>query len=441
MGLFDWFPYTNLQELNLSWVLQTIKKLEDEYNNLQKEIQETIDFVNNFEQHADELIAEQVEAALANYNSRLTMLEKELEALNQKLDDTVLNGINELQTQIDDLQIQINRLSHIINDKILDLEELMHEYKHSIDDIIDGKAEELQKFIFEQVTTLDRLDIINPLNGLLENVQDVINDIYAIVSKSFGITAEQYDSLHLSAKDFDTIFITAGDYDTRGYFMLFMKLTFALVRSPFTGLMDSFQNVLDRLTELHKCGMTAAEYDSLLLTAEGYDKMELTAWAYDWFGYKVARPVTAANYDALGLSASAYDSLLVTAEEYEKGMKALIPTKLARCNSQCGNYFILAGQITNMSAEIDKLKNEVADIDGITARAGVTYIDTCDVGQSTSLLSIPDITADSMVEINCSKPYYPLKIAVLPGQGVETTWLSSITLTEPLTYTVNVLNK
>ena len=34
MGLFDQFPYTNFHELNLDWIINEMKKLREDFNNL-----------------------------------------------------------------------------------------------------------------------------------------------------------------------------------------------------------------------------------------------------------------------------------------------------------------------------------------------------------------------------------------------------------------------
>lgn len=42
MGLFDQFPYTNFHELNLDWIIEEMKKLREDFNNLPEEIIEKL---------------------------------------------------------------------------------------------------------------------------------------------------------------------------------------------------------------------------------------------------------------------------------------------------------------------------------------------------------------------------------------------------------------
>ena len=40
MAFYDKFPYTNFQELNLDWVLETVKELEDRVEELEDRVTE-----------------------------------------------------------------------------------------------------------------------------------------------------------------------------------------------------------------------------------------------------------------------------------------------------------------------------------------------------------------------------------------------------------------
>lgn len=360
MGVFDNYPYTNFHELNLDWVIEDMRKLDDAYDGLKKEIQETIDYINNFEEHADELIKQQIDIALSYYNQRLNQLAEELKALQELLNNKVFKDIDDINAEIKAIKNNISNIEFNVNQKILQLEELMHEYKHSIDDIVDGKTQELENFIIDKVTKLDRLDVINPLTGAFEDIQNVLNEMAAIITKSYGITASQYDSLNILAWKYDSYLLTAEEYSTRGYFRLYLTLTLMLMRSPFTGQITTIEDVVTKLSELHKCALTAIEYDNGNFTAEEYDKMQITAFGYDWWGFKIVGFITAQSYDSLQLTAFIYDGKKITAEMYDRGLKALIDASNNSCQNQCcGDYALLANQITVMQAQISELQKQI----------------------------------------------------------------------------------
>lgn len=57
-----------------------------------------------------------------------------------------------------------------------------------------------------------------------------------------------------------------------------------LVRSPISGNIVTVQEALNELASLHQNGLTAQEFDNLLLTAQAYDNKGLTAYEFDYTG-------------------------------------------------------------------------------------------------------------------------------------------------------------
>lgn len=56
------------------------------------------------------------------------------------------------------------------------------------------------------------------------------------------------------------------------------------VRSPISGSIVTVQEALNELASLHQAGLTAQEFDSLLLTAQMFDNKNLTAYDFDYTG-------------------------------------------------------------------------------------------------------------------------------------------------------------
>lgn len=444
MSVFDQFPYTNFHELNLSWLLNEMKSLKGIYENMKKEIQDVIDFVNNFESHADELIDERIQVQLSLYNQRLSALEKELQILWDEInkDDGVFGMIEELRQDLQGLSDRVASIKHTLTAKIQEVYQLMHEYKYAMDAYVDSKTELLKEYIIENVTHVDRLSVINPITALFEPIQNVLDAMYDVIARSYGLTAEQYENIRLTAKQFDDYRITAYDYDTKSYFEVYFKLTSNLMLSPFTGKVEKIETVVNYLANLHKCALTAVEYDNLQLTAQMYDAFRLTAWVYDWFGKKVARYVTAADYDKLLLTAQEYDDKLIAAAEYDRGMISLVSTAINGCSdSSCSDYNILAGQITELSARVGELSETVNSIKPVVVSAGTTYVGYCGVGEVSAYVNIPSLQDDAIVSIMAGRDVLPTKIEVEPHRGVNVFWTSETTKNEPLSFNVSVQNK
>lgn len=426
MGLFDQFPYTNFHELNLDWLIQNMKQLNNVYDGLKKEIQETIDFVNNFEQHADQIIDERIVVAMSLYQQRLIQIENLVKQLQDELnaDDGYGDQINKLKSDLQQTNKDVAALKAECYDRYQTLIEMMHEYKHSMDGVIDSAAERLEAYIKDTVTKLDRLDVVNPINGVFEDIQNVINDLAQMITRSYGLTAQQYDNLQLTAHVYDSYRITAYDFSTRGYFELYLKLTQFLMRSPFTGDLEPYADIIYELANLHKCGLTAQEYDDRQITAEDYDRFELTAWEYDFFGFSTAKETTAQNYDSLMLTAENYDSKMITAGQYEQGLKWLIDTTLKNSCNNCGDYMLLATQISRLTDRINEYTDKFEEYKPVRIKAGASYVGVLNAGETTVTTITPSLTPDSYVEINTEKKgVYPISINVNPIMGnVVTTW-------------------
>lgn len=99
----------------------------------------------------------------------------------------------------------------------------------------------------------------------------------------YGLMAKEYDSLGLTAGEYDRLGFSALEYDFRARLKFFTRL-YVSMRNPFTGLIDSVQNVIDRLVNLHRNALTSIGYDNAEFTADMYDGLELSAYEYDFDG-------------------------------------------------------------------------------------------------------------------------------------------------------------
>lgn len=412
MGVFDQFNYTNFHELNLEWLINSMKQLENEYDGLKKEIQDTIDFINNFEKHADEVIDERIKIQLSLYDQRLKKLEKLIADIQEEIkpddpyDDSGIYGqLRLLREDITAIQNKLVEIRHDYIERDNKIIELLHDYKHTVGILIDAKTQHLEQYIIDHVTHIDRLDVINPFTGLLEGIQDVINALANTLANSYGLTAKQYDELQLTAHTYDKLRMTAYDYSTKGYFELYLKLTGNLARSPFTGTLQQLQDIMYDLANLHKCGFTAQEYDNEQLTAEQFDHFMLTAFEYDWFAYKVARLITAQRYDDVHITAQSYDDLQITAEQYSQGMKWLTPDEIG-FHSCCSDTNLFAMQISKLTSRVNEYVEKFEELDKdvqqiqFKASTGINYVGQLDVDDSFSIVQTPELTQDSLVTIN-----------------------------------------
>lgn len=240
-----------------------------------------------------------------SYYEEICQLNSRINDIIKEMDDYGENVLQEANaytnSQVSQLRISLTNLINSFGTKyegeIQDLNEKYVELNLSIvkmydmwtdyNGLMDSKfyllSQDLKRFITESVSNVTRLYVINPTNGKYQPIQQVLNDMYNALNWG-AITVAEYDNINLSAKDYDNQNITAYNYDHYAKLHLF-DLIFLRMRSPFTGQLDSYKNIIVTLSNLHKTdSLTAVEYDFLSLTADGYGTKNITAYQYDWQG-------------------------------------------------------------------------------------------------------------------------------------------------------------
>lgn len=291
MAFFNEFPHTRNYDSDLGWLINTVKGEVDQITALQTwqaemttwkgEIDLAISEIprlrNEFEQFKEDVDEK--------YEKFTTDIENQFEQLSNQITHDVDTKLEELETavnkEINELNIKFNEFKYDllmdINNRIAQI----YDYINANNDFIKAYvATELQEFLDSLPEySADLIFLYNPCKGITDSLQNTINDLYD-VCRIFGITAGEYDALGLTAGEYDALNITAIEYDTK--FKLKMNLVYSM-RNPFTGLIDSYENIINTLANLHKDNaITAGEYDALGLTASDYDAYYITAKNYDF---------------------------------------------------------------------------------------------------------------------------------------------------------------
>lgn len=129
--------------------------------------------------------------------------------------------LEEMENLLNEFKDEIrNQTAEQIAEGLVDIEKrvlsqvriLMNNYQYLLETEIQNVQNDLQEQIDNIV--VGEIEIYNPLNGLKEPVETVINDLYDLLRN--GITATEFDGLELSATEFDSLEITAYDFDFYG---------------------------------------------------------------------------------------------------------------------------------------------------------------------------------------------------------------------------------
>lgn len=334
---FKEFPSVSYNDADLRELIRLYNELLSIYEGLKQEMQNMLDYIDTFEETTDEKIKEQITVTMSLYTQRLIKVETLMQGLEVAVKSNA-EAISKFQPQIDALTQTIKDQKYYLMNLNQELREEFHQYKNGTGEYIDGRLDAFETKILDMVTKLDKLDVVNPMNGNLEDINKVLDDIYNAIQLAFGLRAEEYDKLQLTALEYDKMRIKAIDYDTKSFF-LFWNLTAALMFNPFTGKQSHYSVVINRLADLHKCTFTAKQYDELQCTAIDYDAWNINAFNYDWFGMQMIlkrQGITAEDYDKQKITAEKYDNEKIIAYRYDTYGNSLfkdVDTTTSKCMS------------------------------------------------------------------------------------------------------------
>lgn len=195
MGFINQFPYSDAHELNLDWVINSVKKLSDHVDALQEEM-------NQIEVMTKEEIEAMINLAIdTEVYPRMVEMKNQI---TQEYQAYIQARIADLTTYIDtiesDLRIYIDTQDAYYND-------LSRSYAEHAES--ESKAYTDDKIL--NVTMM-----INPITGEYDDVRNVVTDIVNYFHSENTLTAAEYDALELTAQAYDAYQLTAFDYDFNG---------------------------------------------------------------------------------------------------------------------------------------------------------------------------------------------------------------------------------
>ena len=167
--MYNKYPYTDLHELNLDWILAKVKELEERLDNI------TDDILNRAKAYTDEQIA-LVNASITSINNDLQAFKT---IINNKVDE--LDAATNLR--IDNLETEISNLyTYIDNQIVISNARTDQAILNAKNDIYEHMTEELGK-----------IKVINYFTGDLVSVQEMFNYL-ASLHATDGITYNQINA-------------------------------------------------------------------------------------------------------------------------------------------------------------------------------------------------------------------------------------------------------
>ena len=290
------YPQVNDEILNLDWVINKIKSMDNMLAQWIEEAEELKQMLLNTipGMQTDISTLQTAVSAIEANIADLQQIRNSIAALNSK-DQDLQNQINNINTDydrifsmFDEVNARIDRLPQIIGVEFLaSIRNVQVElYK------VKFKLEQDMQEIIERMDLIDTT-VYNPWAG--RRVEQDENDklIYADLADMVP-TAAEYSGLGLSANDYKKCDLTAYEYAVRGK----KHFNFDWVYDPIRGIRQNVSNVLTGIINFFLGTMTASEYAAMDLTADEYSNLDLTSEEY--YSY---------NMNESGLTASEYAAI------------------------------------------------------------------------------------------------------------------------------------
>lgn len=310
------YPYTNIHELNLDWILQQIKEFREEL----EQIEDYGDRITEVERETDKL-ENDLTAFKSTYESFVRTTRSTEESLQRQIRDHNTSILN-LKSYVLNLENQNNAEHREIDRRI---NNLVQNYAIIIQDlarirvlIADGDertlilAKDYANLLLEQFKRefpkLYDLYVYSPITGQIVTVQDALNELYEAY-RFYAITAKDFDELGYTAEELDRMQLTALELDTNSKALLqrFERQEY-VIRNPWFGDFVDFKDVIYKLIGYHIPTLNAYQRDSRELTAQELDDREYNAYYLDW-GLNWAFYQTCQQRDDAAYTAQALDDL------------------------------------------------------------------------------------------------------------------------------------
>jgi len=198
MGLFEHFPYTNMHELNLSWLLQAMKKLQEDYEAFKVQVEETVEAFRLQMDGWEERIAD-LEASWAALQAEWVAFRAEISGQMDGLEDRI-SGLERTWTAyqsamdaaFNEFEATVTSLISEWDDRISELETSWTNYQATIDSAMQSFEDEIRGAI--SAMTFQDVSEAFTQNGAVgrmgRQAYQISNMVHGILSFRDGWTGE-----------------------------------------------------------------------------------------------------------------------------------------------------------------------------------------------------------------------------------------------------------
>lgn len=194
---FTSYPWSNIHELNLDWIIKTTKEVSEHIAELEAVREEL------------ERTSEQIKREIIELTNRVSGVED--------LYNTFTEDINAEFAELRAENIAtFNSLTASINAQFETLEtQVLRELANFSEDLT--RLETELRSVLNNLPSV--IQMVSPYSGEMETLETIINEL-ANSGRDNSLTASEYDALTLTAQTYDSKNITAYQYDWQGKILL-----------------------------------------------------------------------------------------------------------------------------------------------------------------------------------------------------------------------------
>lgn len=190
---FTSYPWSNIHELNLDWLIKTTKEVSEHIAELEAVREEL------------ERTSEQIKREIIELNNRVSGVED--------LYNTFTEDINAEFAELRAENIAtFNSLTASINAQFETLEtQVLRELANFGEDLT--RLETELRSVLNNLPSV--IQMVSPYTGEMETLEQIVNEL-ANSGRTDSLTASEYDNLALTAQSYDNHNLTAYNYDWHG---------------------------------------------------------------------------------------------------------------------------------------------------------------------------------------------------------------------------------
>lgn len=248
-------------------------------------LNEAIEAINTFSDDYKNYTDSKVNSLKEYVDQRIGSMKSYIDSIDERINDRIDLEVSELDEKITALEKSVyKQISEIVN--------LLYQLNDEMKDYVDELIEEVYAFVKSYIPS--HIIVMNPTRGYETSLDEALADMWDDL-RYYGLTCNEFDSLHLTCNAFENYYLSAHDFDLYGKKRL-VKDPELYMFNPNTGEYEFYQDVIYYIVERYhrSTGATATQHDdatklsynsaTFAFNVTNFDKSNYTCLNIDAYG-------------------------------------------------------------------------------------------------------------------------------------------------------------